>query len=140
MKIGLIYSTMTGHSKKIADAIAKDLDITALNIKDNPKIENLDLLFIVGGIYGGKSSEDLINYCKNLDSNNVKKVALITSCCSKDTSKNVLKQILEEKQIEIVKDEFVCQGGFLFVGITHPNKKDFEDAVSFSKKILSENT
>ncbi len=137
MKIGLIYSTMTGHSKKIANKIAKELDITTLNIKDNPKLENLDLLFIVSGIYGGKSSDDLINYCKNIDSNMVKKAALVTSCCSKDTSKNILKQTLEEKGIEIIDDEFVCQGGFLFVGFTHPNKKDFDDVIEYSKKIVS---
>ena len=45
MKNVIIYASMTGHSKKIAQAISEKLGIEAFNIKDNPKIEGYDMGF-----------------------------------------------------------------------------------------------
>ena len=51
----IIYSSMTGHSKKIANQMADSLNLKAYNIKEEkPEISDCDLLFIVSGIYGGK--------------------------------------------------------------------------------------
>jgi menaquinone-dependent protoporphyrinogen IX oxidase len=79
MKTSIIYATRTGHSKKIAEAIARSLSIQALDIKDFPVIAETDLLFIVGGIYGGKSSPQLLEYLKNLVPEKIGKAVLITS-------------------------------------------------------------
>lgn len=38
MKTAIIYSTMTGHSKKIALAMEKELNIPAHDIKSNPAL------------------------------------------------------------------------------------------------------
>ncbi len=110
MKTEIIYATMTGHSKKIASAVAKLYGITAHNIKENPQISNCDLLYIVSGIYGGDCSPELLKFCKNLSSTQVKKVALITS----------------------------STGGFLFMAISHPNKDEINGAVTFAKKLIKE--
>jgi len=139
MKTAIIYASKTGHSKKIADAIAQELKVPAQDITTNPKLENIDLLFIIGGIYGSKSLPELTGYLKGLDSTMVKKVTLVTSCVSKNTKQEELRKILYEKNIEVVKDEFICQGSFLFFGLKHPNKIDLENAVSFAKKIISIN-
>lgn len=133
MKAKIVYATMTKHSKKLAEAIARELNIPAENVKENPAIEELDLLYVVGGIYGGESSPDLISYVSKLG-NKVKKAALITSCCSKKTTQNKVRQILMEQGIEVM-NEFICQGSFLFFGFGHPNKKDVEDAVEFAKRV-----
>ena len=46
----IIYATKTRHSKKIAEAIGKALDIIPYNIASDPVIKETDFLFIVGGI------------------------------------------------------------------------------------------
>jgi len=47
MKCSIIYYTKTGHSRKIAKAIAQELGIEAQDVKSNPVMKDVDLLFIV---------------------------------------------------------------------------------------------
>lgn len=134
MKTKVIYYTKTGHSKKIANAIAKSLDITAQDIKQNKVIDETDLLFIVGGIYANDSMPEMKDYVKKLDYSKVKKVVLVTSCTTNKTPQTNIRKILEENKIEVSNDEFICKGSFLFFGIGHPNKEDINNAVEFAKK------
>ncbi len=136
MKSAVIYATKTGHSKKLAQAIAKELKVTEQNITTNQKLEHIDLLVIVGGIYGSQSLPELTGYLKGLDNNMVKKVALVTSCVSKKAKQEEVRKILNEKNIEVIDDEFVCQGSLLFFGLMHPNKLDLENAVSYAKRLV----
>lgn len=137
MKVAIVYYSKTGHSKKIATAISESLDIEAYDIKNNPALGQVDLLFIVGAIYGGKSSPELIAYAKNLDSTTVKKVVLITSCLSNILTQDSIREILEQKHIEVSFDEFLCKGNFLFFGWGHPNASEINDAILFAKKYIT---
>lgn len=133
--IKIIYATKTKHSKKIAEAIGKALSIEAFNIKDNPVIEEADAIFIVGGIYGGQSLPELIEFVKNLDGEKIKNAVLMTSSASKKQGQADIRSILEEKNINVL-DELICQGSFLIMKFGHPNKDDIQEAVNFAKQIL----
>ncbi|MDF2587124.1 MAG: uncharacterized protein K0S41_965 [Anaerocolumna sp.] len=134
MNTALIYATKTGHSKKIANAIAKELNVLAEDIKSEPKLDNVDLLFLIGGIYGSQSAPELLSYLEKLNNNMVKKVILLTSSASKVAKQSAVRTLLKEKGIEVEEDEFVCQGSFLFMGFRHPNKDDIQNAVTFAKR------
>ncbi|MDD2238858.1 MAG: flavodoxin domain-containing protein [Bacilli bacterium] len=135
MKISIIYYSMTGHSKKMANAISKELNVSSENIKTNPKLEDVDLLYIISGIYGDKSSPVLIEYVKELTKRNAKKAALITSSGSGTTKPIEVREILENNGIMVLKDEFLYSGGFMFFG-GHPNKKDIMNATNFVRETL----
>lgn len=135
MKTGIIYYSKTGHSKKIADAISTALQIKAEDIKTNPDLSDMDLLFIIGGIYAGKSDQTLFEYVKKIDNSKVKKVALITSCASNKTKQVLIREELEKNHIEVLPEEFICKGNFLIMSHGHPNATDIKDAVSFAKKV-----
>lgn len=100
----------------------------------NPKIEAIDLLYIVGGIYGSQSAPELLDYVRSLDNSKVKEAVLLTSCVSKKNKQEEVRRILIEKNIAVKEDEFVCQGSFLFFGRKHPNAADISDAISFTKR------
>lgn len=134
-KLNLVYATKTNHSKKIAQAVSDVLNVRANNVKDNPVLDETDILFIVGGIYGGESSPVLIEYVKALDKEKVKSVALITSCTSNKQGQNTVKKILEEKGISVL-DEFICPGSFLILRMGRPNGKDIHAAVQFTAGII----
>lgn len=134
--VKVVYATKTGHSRKIAQAIAQKLNVEPMNIKENPQIKEVDLLFIVGGIYGGQSLPELIQFAESLDKDKVGKVALITSCTSKNTPQSLIRTKLLENGIKVVDDEFICQGNFLFFGLGHPNKSEISNAVEYSKRLL----
>jgi flavodoxin len=140
MKTALVYFSRTGHSKRIAKAIAEALQITPLDVKSKPVLDEVDLLFIVGGIYGGASSPELKAYAEGLSKSSVKKAALITSCLNRIHRQSMIREILTRKGIDVAPDEFVCRGSFLFFGLGHPSKEEIGAAISFARKAIAENT
>lgn len=133
-KPSIVYATKTGHSKKIAEAIGKALNIQAVNVLARPVLGDMDLLFIVGGIYGGESLPELLEFVKSLDVNRIKRAALVTSCASKKQGQDSIRKLLQGKGIEVL-GEMICQGSFLFIGFGHPNKKDIQEAVDFAIRL-----
>jgi len=134
-QIQIIYATKTQHSKKIAEAMGTALNTKAENINTNPLIINSTLLFIVGGIYGGKSLPELVAFVNGIDGQIVKKVVLITSCLSEKQGQATIRQILEDKGITVC-DELICPGSFLFFKLGHPNNNDLKIVISFAKEAI----
>ncbi|NLA11783.1 MAG: hypothetical protein GX883_06645 [Firmicutes bacterium] len=132
-KLGILYATMTGHSRTISEAIGKALEVQALNVSDRPVFADVDLLFIVGGIYSGTSLPSLSKFVKTLTSDRAKKVALVTSA-ARGQKQNTIRNILQKNGIEVL-DEFACPGSFLFLSRGHPNEQDIQNAVDFAVKI-----
>jgi len=137
-KIAVIYATKTKHSKKLAEAIGLALKVKALNITEKPNMHDIDLFFIVGGIYGGVSMPELLAFIKDVEAPALKNVVLITSCASGKQGQDAVRSVLEAKGIKVI-DEFVCRGAILFVSLNHPNTKDLKDASDFALKIVSPN-
>ena len=134
-KTGIVYATRTKHSEKLANAIGSVLDIKPENIDSRPRFAGLDLLFIVGGIYGGESNEELVEYVKSIDPAATKAVALVTNCASGRQKQLSVRRILEGNGVQVV-DEFVCKGAILFVALRHPDKMDLANAVDFAKTVI----
>ncbi|PKM38719.1 MAG: hypothetical protein CVV04_14075 [Firmicutes bacterium HGW-Firmicutes-9] len=134
-KTGIVYATKTKHSEKLAKAIGSALDVKPQNIDSRPRFTGVDLLFIVGGIYGGESNEKLVEYVKSIDPAATKAVALVTNCASGRQKQLSVRRILEGNGVQVV-DEFVCKGAILFVALRHPDKKDLANAVDFTKTVI----
>jgi len=130
-KTAVIYATKTRHSKKLAEEIGSFLNVKVKNITEKPVLQDIDLLFIVGGIYGGVSMPELLEYIKKLEAPLPKSAALLTSCASGRQKQIAVRSILEEKGIRVI-DEFVCRGSVLFVSAGHPNAKDLKEATEFA--------
>jgi len=137
-KTAVIYATRTKHSKKLAEAIESVLKVKAKSITENPALDDVDLLFIVGGIYGGNSMPELLAYVKEMEAPALKQAVLVTSCGSGKQRQDAVRKILEEKGIDVI-DEFVCRGAILFVSLNHPNSKDLKEAADFALRIVSRN-
>lgn len=138
MNTAVVYSTKTGNSKKIAQSIAETLQIKIADIRSNPALDTLDLLFIVSGIYGGKSSPELKAFAEQLTPQKVKKAILITSCLSKQQKQDEIREILINNKVELVPEEFLCRG--MFFGLGYPKKEDIDAAVAFAQRLVSENS
>lgn len=136
MKTEIIYCSMTGHSQKIARAVAAEFVIEAKNIKIKPDLQDVDLLFIVGGIYGGKSLPDMLEFVKTLKPDIIKKAVLMTSSTSDKNGQDDVRFILQANGIEVASTEYRCKGNFLFLKFGHPNKQEITDAVEFAKKMI----
>ncbi len=140
MKIGIIYYSKLGHSKKIAQAIAEELKVKAHDIRNNPEFDNIDLLYIVSGIYGGKSAPELLEFIRTLDPQQVKRAVLLTSSGGKTTRAAEVRAVLTELSIPVTEEEFTCQGAIFFVGLGHPNKTDLQKAIRFVRNTSQQST
>lgn len=133
--VSVVYATKTQHSRKLAEAIAKEFGVTAKDVKKYPEPEATGLLFLVGGIYAGKSNPALLSYVEKLDASTTKKAVLVTSSVSvSNRSQKDIRELLVKKDIAVV-DEITCTGGFLFIKITHPNKTDIQNIAEAAKDI-----
>lgn len=132
----MIYSTMTGHTKKIADVIGDTLGVVPQNLKEDSAYYDCDLLFIGGGVYGGKLSPELDGYIELLDAEKNPKAAVFMSSVTQDYKASNLAGKLRDKGIEVI-GEFSCKGSFLVVGLGHPNKKDLMSASDFVAEVIN---
>jgi len=136
MNTALIFATKTGHSRKLAEAIGKELAIVPQNFKQVSTIQSVDLLFLVGGIYAGKSLPEFLEFVQSLQPEVVKKVVLVTSSMGKQTKQEVIRQLLLAKRIDVAKEEYTCQGNFLFFGMGHPDASELMAAAAFARTQL----
>ncbi len=136
-KISIIYATKTKHSKKLAEAAAAALGVTAQSVLSKPSLAETELLFIAGGLYGGESLPDLLEYVSGLSAQQVKSAALITSCASGKQGQKSVRSRLESNGIPVV-DEYVCYGSFLLVRAGHPNKSELQSAAEFAVKLAAQ--
>ena len=136
-KIVVVYATRTGHSRKLALAVAEKLGVKAAAVKEAAPPENTEagLLFIAGGIYGGTCHPDIIKYVSKLDPDKIGKVVLITSSASVQCrSQAEVRKILEGKGIEIA-EELTSPGNFLFLRLGHPGRDDIAGVADGAFKV-----
>lgn len=136
MEIEVLYATRTQHSRKLAEAIGRRLGLTPRNLLKDPMPASADLLFVVGGIYGGEGMPALLDYLRKLDAFKVRRTALVTSCGGGAQGQASARRILEEKGIEVL-GEFICKGAFLFFSFPHPDFADLDHAAGFAEEIVA---
>ena len=141
MKIALIYFSRGGNTRKIAEAMAEELGVTAVDVKkEKPDVGDVDLLVVGSGVYGGKPGKELVAYLEGLKPVEGKKAACFSSCASGDASKTLqaMKDILSKKGYSNV-DCFSCLGKWL-LGLSrrgHPSEGELAQAREFAKKLKS---
>lgn len=138
MNIQVVYSSKTGNTKKIAEAIASIANCRAQSVDSFTINEFVDLLFIGGAVYATHDHNidpNLENFIKNINPKNVKNIALF---CTGFSNEAVLKmeQILKQKTINVINESFMCKGKFFIFNFGHPNNKDIENAKNFAKNII----
>lgn len=134
MKYQVIYYSRKGSTKKLADVISSELEISAENVKD-AKLSDDAFVFLGSGCYGSKPAKIMTKFIKdnNFKSNNV---ALFgTSGGGEGAEVNEMENLLKTKQTKI-KGKFFCKGKFFIMNRGKPSNEDFEQAKSFAKRMM----
>ena len=137
MNASIIYATMMGDSRKIAEAIGARLGTAPQNVIENPAPSAADTLVIVGGIYGGKSKKELMNFVKSLDSAKVTRAAVVTTSGAgqKRTAPAEVVELLKNKNITVLGEHNVRGRAFIFP-TGHPNEADLKEAAKWVANII----
>ncbi|MCX7747621.1 MAG: nitric oxide synthase [Clostridia bacterium] len=137
MKMKVLYHSKSGNTRKVAEAIAKEIGEREEAIPPAYPLENIGLLFIGGGIYAGKIDPKVKNFINILDSSRVKHAAVFGTSGGQDRGILEMKELLKQRGIEVLEESFVCKGkSFIFFNRKHPNAVDLQNAQNFARKAV----
>ncbi len=107
-KIAVRYCSKTGagNTRRIAEAMARGLEVPAISIADEPELkERTDLLFLGGAPYANIMAPELREYAERIDPKTVGEIVLFTTSNWSRRTVKALKKIFKGKGIN-VRDEF----------------------------------
>lgn len=138
MTIRILYYSKGRNTQKVAEAIAQAVQEKAEAVPPAYPADNVRLLFLGSGVYGGKMGKPMAEYIELLSSARVQNVALFgTSGRGGDAAIRQMRQILTGKGIHVLDESFVCRGQFaFFASRNHPDGNDLKAAQEFAKKAV----
>lgn len=133
----ILYYSMTGNTKKMATAMAAELDVEAKSIKTETAVPQDGLLFLGSGSYGDKPGEDMTKFIGNNDFTG-RKVALFgTSAKGEGKEVQGMAEALKQKGANVM-GSYYCKGkSFVVVNIGHPGKDELDGARKFARAMVN---
>ena len=134
MKFQVIYFTKTGNTKKVAEAIASELDVKAEDV-NNAKLNETDLVFLGSGKYGSQPGKIMMEFIENSNFKS-RNVALFgTSGSGKGLEVQEMEKALNAKEASVI-GKFFCRGKFMLFNRGRPNDEDLDEAKKFAKNMM----
>jgi len=133
MTYAVRYYTKTGNTKRLAEAIAKELGVEALPISE-PVTEAVDYLFLGNSYYAFNIDPEVRQFVASLDKNKVGKIVNFGSAAMLNSTYKKVKAEADKVGVEMDENEFHCKGEFKGLHKGRPNDEDIMAAVEFAKK------
>ena len=130
----VIYYSLTGNTRKVADSIAGELGVVARDIRAVDTVPQDALIFLGSGYYGAVLVKEISEF---IDGNKLqgRKVALFgTSGFGWERELSIMERQISNKGVEVV-GRFNCFGRFAAVKRGHPTSEELDQARSFARTI-----
>ena len=135
MEYAVRYYTKTGNTKKIAEAIAKVLEVEALPISE-PLPEEVEVLFLGNSYYAFNIDPEVKDFIAGLDKTKVGRIVNFGSAAMLNSTYKKVKAQADKVGIKMDEREFHCKGEFKGLNKGRPNEKDLNNAAEFAKTYL----
>lgn len=137
MKTRVVYHSQSGNTRKVAEAIAKAVNVTAEDIANGAELTDpVDLLFIGDGVYFGNMSKAARKYIDVLSGELIKNAVVFGTFGGVDKATGKMRDLLGKKGIK-TGDVFSCKGkAWLMLNRKHPNDGDLRNAGEFARRIV----
>lgn len=135
MNVKILYMSKK-HTKKVAEAMAQALGISAQRIEDADLSQKTELLFLGFGIYAGNPPQKLQACLTGLKPENIRKIVLFTtSARGQDQTESVRKK-LQEQGLDVSEKTFSGKGSFLFMSKGEPGGETLAAAQKFAAETV----
>lgn len=134
MVISVRYYSRGGNTKKVAEAIAEELGVEALDIT-NP-VEGADLLFLGSSMYAFTVDQNVKKFVEELKVENAKQLVNFSTSASDVSTHKKINKCIKDKEIMLLDEHLSIPGAFLFMNKGRPNEKDLENAKAFARKVV----
>ncbi|MBP5305132.1 MAG: flavodoxin [Lachnospiraceae bacterium] len=135
MTYAVRFYTKTGNTKRLAEAIAKELGVEALPIS-NPVDEKVDVLFLGNSFYAFSIDPEVRDFVGSLDKEKVGKIVNFGSAAMLNSTYKKVKAEADKVGIPMDEREFHCKGEFKGLHKGRPNADDVKAAAEFAKKFI----
>ncbi len=139
MNTQVVYYSVTGNTRKVADSIAKAIACQATAIDTRHDDGKVDLLFLGAAVYATHQHgvhEAVRKFIADLDPARIKKVALFSTGFIQSEAIAMMRSLLAARGIKVAAESFFCLGRFALFNMGHPNAKELEAAGAFAKKTM----
>lgn len=138
MSICLVYSSLTGNTRKVAEAMASALGIRAQQVRGISTLKGVNLLFVGSGVYARRPSRAVSRFLRRLPTLQGVKVVLFGTYGTSSGQLDRMARLVQEKGGEIL-GRFSCKGrDWLTLGLIareHPNSTDLDAAAAFARRM-----
>ncbi|MBQ7643535.1 MAG: flavodoxin [Spirochaetales bacterium] len=135
MTVAVRYYTKTGNTKKLAEAVAKEVGAEALPISV-PVTEPVDILFLGNSYYAFTIDPEVRSFVKSLDKEKVGKIVNFGSAAMLNSTYKKIKAEASKVGIAMDEREFHCKGEFKGIHKGKPDENDLKAVAEFAKKIV----
>ena len=133
MKFAVRYYTKTGNTKRLAEAIAKELGVKALPISEAVS-EPVDILFLGNSYYAFNIDPEVKRFVSSLDKGKVGKIVNFGSAAMLNSTYKKVKAEADKAGIVMDDREFHCRGEFKGIHKGRPNEDDLKAAAEFARE------
>ena len=133
MTYAVRYYTKTGNTKRLAEAMAKELGVEALSISEGIE-EPVDILFLGNSYYAFNIDPEVKAFVASLDKSKIGKIVNFGSAAMLNSTYKKVKAEADKVGIPMDDKEFHCKGEFKGIHKGRPNADDVAAAVQFVKQ------
>jgi len=138
MNTGLIYSSLTGNTRKVAKVMAQELGIEMKRPGELTDLNGIELLFLGSGVYANRPGRSLRRFLAKLPSLAGIKVVLFGTYAFRPSQLDWLAKSVEKKDGEVL-GRFSCKGRSWdtlgLIGRGHPSVSELQTAAAFTRQI-----
>ena len=133
MTFAVRYYTKTGNTKRLAEAIAKELGVEARPIS-GPVTEPVDALFLGNSYYAFTIDPEVKAFVSSLDKSKVGRIVNFGSAAMLNSTYKKVKAVADKVGIPMDEKEFHCKGEFKAFHKGRPNEEDLKAAAEFARQ------
>ena len=130
MKVEVRYYSRGGNTRRLAEAVAKALNVEALTV-DAPMTGRADVVFLCASVYGGLPDKSVTTFVKQNARDIGRLVVLSTSASGKSTHGR-LRAAAEDMGVSVSEAFFHCPGAWTLFHRGRPNADDCRRAAEFA--------
>jgi flavodoxin len=139
MRARVVYQSVTGNTKKVAEAIACAAGCAAEPVSAVTVSEPVDMLFLGASIHGKDIDPSVKKFIEGLDPTLVRHVTVFSTGFEghKEMAVGVMKDLLARRGVHVANKCYFCRGKFLFFNLRHPDAQDLTGAEEFARSVLA---
>ena len=131
MAIEVRYFSRGGNTKKLADAVARALNVSAKPVAE-PMAERADTVFLCASVYGGLPDKSVTAFIQG-NADRIGKIVVLSTSASGKSTHGRIAATAHDAGIRVADNYFHCPGAWAIFHRGRPNEDDCRRAAEFAK-------